>query len=680
MATQKITEKEVAEVLHDTAYILITQVTTSASGVEVEALRRIPLALVQEKLSGGSMDLTGYAKTEELPTLTSQLTNDSGFITNAVLDLLNYYSKSQTYTREEIDQKVSAIPKFAIKVVDVLPSEDISSTTIYLLKAGNDSGDLYTEYLWTEGKWEILGSQRVDLSGYVKSVNGIKPDPETGDVTITIPDSSQNLNPVAKTEDMTQPVGVDKNGQLWTAPTSGESGGETGEEVSDILLGTLPMTISESNCYLLSETNATISTGEGAEQLLDFDAIEPQVLDPTYNAGVVEKIGKNTVKITFNNATKNASVTIDYPFEVDKTYTMVGRVTERSSDVKDNSVILRVNHSGTFDQVALAKVGTLYFKTFVANAKTGNMTIVHQKNADTVVGETYSIVEVWLYEGEHTELPSGATFDILAGEKYNTDGYMGATLSEVNGKTVEVYKVNTAGAENETDNGGVIFFGDSILHYSDVVTRYAERTGKPVVNCAVGGTRMSASRDSTNAYYPLDMANIANAIASGDFSAQINSGLAPAGLTTLATANIANYKAIVLEFGTNDFSAEIPFDSEDATSIKGALKHILTSILTKYPNIRIVVLSTLQYVTKGTGNDSGVVIHPDGTVWEMNEVIKGICESDEFCVPFVDMYHAFGQNGITRNTLNSDGVHLTSPNGAKRYADILIGKLNALGI
>lgn len=46
---------------------------------------------------------------------------------------------------------------------------------------------------------EVLGKVgssggSVDLSGYVKSVNGIKPDPKTGDVAIKIPDSSQNGN------------------------------------------------------------------------------------------------------------------------------------------------------------------------------------------------------------------------------------------------------------------------------------------------------------------------------------------------------------------------------------------------------------------------------------------------------------------------------------------------------
>lgn len=36
-----------------------------------------------------------------------------------------------------------------------------------------------------------------------------------------------NVKPVAKTEDMTQPVGVDDEGRLWSAPTAGGSGGGT---------------------------------------------------------------------------------------------------------------------------------------------------------------------------------------------------------------------------------------------------------------------------------------------------------------------------------------------------------------------------------------------------------------------------------------------------------------------
>jgi hypothetical protein len=82
-------------------------------------------------------------------------------------DLGNYYTKSQTYSRTEIDGKISAIPKFSVKVVTSLPTSGISETTVYLVKDSTVGGGLYTEYIRVNGAWEELGSQSLDLSGYV---------------------------------------------------------------------------------------------------------------------------------------------------------------------------------------------------------------------------------------------------------------------------------------------------------------------------------------------------------------------------------------------------------------------------------------------------------------------------------------------------------------------------------
>lgn len=70
-----------------------------------------------------------------------------------------------------INAAISAIPKFAIEVVTSLP-ENPSTTTIYLIKNQVDGDtNLYTEYIYTNGKWEKLGTQEVDFSGYVKIVD-----------------------------------------------------------------------------------------------------------------------------------------------------------------------------------------------------------------------------------------------------------------------------------------------------------------------------------------------------------------------------------------------------------------------------------------------------------------------------------------------------------------------------
>lgn len=122
---------------------------------------------VQSVAADKSVDITIPAQKTKL----SELSNDTGFITKAVSDLANYYKKSDTYTRSEVDSKVSAIPKFDIKVVQQLPTTGISKTTIYLVKTGAQTDNLFTEYIRvTDGgtdKWEKLGEQKVDLSGYL---------------------------------------------------------------------------------------------------------------------------------------------------------------------------------------------------------------------------------------------------------------------------------------------------------------------------------------------------------------------------------------------------------------------------------------------------------------------------------------------------------------------------------
>ncbi len=108
------------------------------------------------------------AQTGDIPTKLSQLENDAGFITIAVDNLINYYKSSQLYTRTEVDAKLSAIPKFAIVAVDALPTENISETTIYLLKEQESGTNKCSEWVYMNGAWEKLGDIDIDLSGYLK--------------------------------------------------------------------------------------------------------------------------------------------------------------------------------------------------------------------------------------------------------------------------------------------------------------------------------------------------------------------------------------------------------------------------------------------------------------------------------------------------------------------------------
>lgn len=108
------------------------------------------------------------AQTGGIPSKLSQLENDAGFITAAVDNLINYYKSSQLYTKDEVDSKLSAIPKFAIVAVESLPTENISDTTIYLLKEQESGTNKCSEWVYINGAWEKLGDIDIDLSGYLK--------------------------------------------------------------------------------------------------------------------------------------------------------------------------------------------------------------------------------------------------------------------------------------------------------------------------------------------------------------------------------------------------------------------------------------------------------------------------------------------------------------------------------
>ena len=55
-------------------------------------------------------------------------------------------------------------------VVTQLPTTDIKTNKIYLVKDSTTESDLYQEYLYVDGKWEKVGThkQEVDLTDYAK--------------------------------------------------------------------------------------------------------------------------------------------------------------------------------------------------------------------------------------------------------------------------------------------------------------------------------------------------------------------------------------------------------------------------------------------------------------------------------------------------------------------------------
>lgn len=123
---------------------------------------KIDYSNIKNKPMINGVTLEGDLSTEDInifiPQRVSELQNDAGYITKNVDDLAYYYDKT------EVDNMISTIPKFDIKVVDALPTEDISPTTIYLLMVEGE--DHFEEYIYVDDEWDKLGDGNIDFSDY----------------------------------------------------------------------------------------------------------------------------------------------------------------------------------------------------------------------------------------------------------------------------------------------------------------------------------------------------------------------------------------------------------------------------------------------------------------------------------------------------------------------------------
>lgn len=115
------------------------------------------------------VDKTTYdAKVQEIGTTTGGLRTDVDALKSAVgVEASGETAATGLFKDiEDLRADITAIPKFDIEVVDELPTEGISESTVYLVLDKDSVGDLYTEYIYVNGAWENLGKQTVDLSSY----------------------------------------------------------------------------------------------------------------------------------------------------------------------------------------------------------------------------------------------------------------------------------------------------------------------------------------------------------------------------------------------------------------------------------------------------------------------------------------------------------------------------------
>jgi len=111
--------------------------------------------------------LDGYTTPDAVATaITSALANyatNAGVQTAIAAALADYMTASEV--NDAITSAVVAASGIRFEAVDTLPDAG-EENVIYLIPNGKTGNNIKDEYMWINGKWELLGSTAVDLTGY----------------------------------------------------------------------------------------------------------------------------------------------------------------------------------------------------------------------------------------------------------------------------------------------------------------------------------------------------------------------------------------------------------------------------------------------------------------------------------------------------------------------------------
>lgn len=81
-------------------------------------------------------------------------------------DLLNFYTKNETYNKDEVNNLINTINNWNIVEVNTLPSTG-EPFTIYLVpKSPSQTSNAKDEYIYISSGWEKIGDTEIDLSNY----------------------------------------------------------------------------------------------------------------------------------------------------------------------------------------------------------------------------------------------------------------------------------------------------------------------------------------------------------------------------------------------------------------------------------------------------------------------------------------------------------------------------------
>lgn len=381
------------------------------------------------KING--VTLEGNLSTEDInifiPQRVSELQNDAGYITKNVSDLVYYYDKT------EVDNMISTIPKFDIKVVDALPTEDISPTTIYLLMVPGE--DHFEEYIYVNGEWDKLGDGNIDLSDYATY--------EYVDAELAEKVDAADLATVALSGRYSDLIGTPTNLSQFTNDTGFITAAALPTKTSDLTNDGEDGT----STYVESNELATVATSGSYNDLTDKPTIDFELVEMSY--------GESNAWAKFIAAYQGHKIV----------YCRAGYNANPATGAQDRRAFMAyVNNAKNPTSVEFQYIRSVATKTASQPVDQVFIYALDNRNGGTWTVQTRDMAPK-LAQGTNTTVSySNGTYTISASQPTVND----ATLTiQKNGTTVETFSANSS--SNKTANITVPTKTSDVTNDSDFV-------------------------------------------------------------------------------------------------------------------------------------------------------------------------------------------------------------------
>jgi hypothetical protein len=221
-----------------------------------------------------------------------------------------------------------------------------------------------------------------------------------------------------------------------------------------------------------------------------------------------------------------------------------------------------------------------------------------------------------------------------------------------------------AGSRNTIRGGCYLQLGTSIsagtgsTHGGAAPSIIGERLGMFAINGAFPGS--CAGQHKFPSLNPVSLYAIANAISSGDWSAQKRTGepVHDSSLGNLQATNFPSVTHIGLEYGANEFRYDRPIGSDDDVgdeTFKGALNHSIRLLLKSCPTARVFLITPWWLPTY---DDRDSDRYPNELGVFLRDYIAAILRVAEMNrIPCLDLFNSSGVGKANYRALTHDGVH-----------------------